>query len=203
MSDSPKGIATLLEEAVALATPAERAAFVERVCGNDAELRQQLEQLIHNHFQAGGFLEKAVDPLVTRDDPDRANQLDEHPARVIGPYKVLEPIGEGGFGVVYMAEQQHPVRRKASLKAGGQLQRVALDGLAVPDAGESVDLLDLDDALTRLEEKEPRKARLVKLRFFAGLDLAEAAALLGISVATAKRDWIYARAWLYGQVAGN
>jgi RNA polymerase sigma factor (TIGR02999 family) len=94
-------------------------------------------------------------------------------------------------------------RQKASLKGGGDWQRVELDEVVAPDHGKAVDLLDLDDALTRLEQAEPRRAQLVKLRFFAGMDLAAAADLLGISVATAKRDWTYARAWLYGEIAGD
>jgi RNA polymerase sigma factor (TIGR02999 family) len=94
-------------------------------------------------------------------------------------------------------------RQRASLKAGGDRRRVELDKVAAADQGNAVDLLDLDDALTRLERVEPRKAQLVKLRYFAGMDLADAADLLGISLPTAKRDWTYARAWLYGQIAGN
>jgi RNA polymerase sigma factor (TIGR02999 family) len=91
-------------------------------------------------------------------------------------------------------------RHKASLKEGGHLRRVELDDVVGPTPGLEVNLLDLDKALTRLEGEEPRKAQLVKLRFFTGMSLAEAAAVLGISVATAKRDWIYARAWLYGEI---
>jgi DNA-directed RNA polymerase specialized sigma24 family protein len=62
------------------------------------------------------------------------------------------------------------------------------------------DLLDLDDALTRFAAEEPDKARLVQLRFFAGLSTPDAAAALGISVATAERWWTFARAWLYSEL---
>lgn len=65
------------------------------------------------------------------------------------------------------------------------------------------DLLDLDDALNRFAAEEPDKARLVQLRFFAGLSTAEAAAALGISVATAERWWTFARAWLYSELEGG
>jgi RNA polymerase sigma factor (TIGR02999 family) len=96
-------------------------------------------------------------------------------------------------------------RRKQSQKRGGGNQRVDLDAaaLAAPAAEDARDLLALDDALAQLEAEEPQKARLVKLRYFAGLSLADAAAALGISPATAKRHWIYARSWLYGKLHGK
>jgi RNA polymerase sigma factor (TIGR02999 family) len=91
-------------------------------------------------------------------------------------------------------------RRKHRPKHGGDRQRVALDqALSVADPGH--DLLALDDALCRLAAEEPAKAELVKLRYFAGLSLEEAAACLGISKATAKRYWAVARAWLYAALS--
>ena len=92
-------------------------------------------------------------------------------------------------------------RQKGSLKGGGGFERIELGDVAAPGAGSAVDLLDLNEALTRLEQEEPQKAELVKLRFFAGLSVEQAAEVLGISVATAKRYWAYARAWLYGQIS--
>jgi RNA polymerase sigma factor (TIGR02999 family) len=87
-------------------------------------------------------------------------------------------------------------RRKRRPKHGGDRQRVDLDESLCGSEGEE-NLLALDDALTRLARQEPRKAELVKLRYFAGLSLEEAAACLGISPATAKRYWAVARAWLF------
>src|SRR5262245_11026655 len=87
-------------------------------------------------------------------------------------------------------------RRKARLKRGGDIERIALDDLDVPLDCPSNDVLALDDALTRLAAKHPEKVELVKLRYFAGLTGDEAAAALGISPATADRYWTYARAWL-------
>jgi RNA polymerase sigma factor (TIGR02999 family) len=88
-------------------------------------------------------------------------------------------------------------RRKARLKLGGDMRRVDLDTAfpathAAPDA-----LLAIDEALKRFAEEAPEKARLVKLRYFAGCTLDQAAQLMGVSRATAKRHWAYARAWLY------
>jgi RNA polymerase sigma factor (TIGR02999 family) len=97
-------------------------------------------------------------------------------------------------------------RHKHSAKAGGALQRVPLDNrpsLVAPDGAPGEDLLALDEALRQLEAEDPIKARLVQLRFFAGVSLEDAAGMLGVSPATAKRYWIYARAWLYGKLHGQ
>jgi len=91
-------------------------------------------------------------------------------------------------------------RRKASSKRGARYQRSDLFDVAHETDDDGVDLLDLDEALKRLDEKHPEKARLVKLRFFAGCTLEETAEILGISRATAQRNWTYARAWLFGQL---
>ena len=97
-------------------------------------------------------------------------------------------------------------RRKHSAKGGGKRKRVPLDDVAplVAPEGEPVeDLLALDDALRQFEAEDPVKARLVKLRYFAGVSLEEAAKLLNVSPATAKRYWVYARSWLYGKLHGD
>jgi RNA polymerase sigma factor (TIGR02999 family) len=91
-------------------------------------------------------------------------------------------------------------RRKRSVKGGGKLDRLELAEIAVSDGSNDVDLLALDGALTKLESEEPAKAQLVKLRYFAGLSVNEAAKAMGISRATAKRYWVYARAWLFGEM---
>jgi RNA polymerase sigma factor (TIGR02999 family) len=88
-------------------------------------------------------------------------------------------------------------RRKQRPKHGGDRQRLELDELAHPQDDRADDLLALDDALNQLARQEPVKAELVKLRYFAGLSLEEAAACLGVSLPTAKRYWAVARAWLY------
>jgi RNA polymerase sigma factor (TIGR02999 family) len=94
-------------------------------------------------------------------------------------------------------------RRKAAGKRGGRQGRVTLDKLDVAAPGPDEDLLALDEALARLETREPDKARLVKLRYFAGLSEGEAAQALGISRATAHRHWRYARAWLLDELGGE
>lgn len=89
-------------------------------------------------------------------------------------------------------------RRKKRLRHGGGRRRVELTSppAEIPDD----DLLALDEVLSRLAERAPRKAELVKLRFFAGLTVPQAAAALGISVATAERHWAFARAWLHAEL---
>jgi RNA polymerase sigma factor (TIGR02999 family) len=91
-------------------------------------------------------------------------------------------------------------RRHAAQKRGAGLDRIDLPELAGPAQDEPVDLLALDEALVKLEELHPQKAQVVKLRFFAGRSLEETAQALGIARATAQRHWVWARAWLYGQL---
>src|SRR5688572_2965464 len=88
-------------------------------------------------------------------------------------------------------------RHKQTGKAGGGRRRVDLDDIEPALEEENSDrLLALDEALRQLEAEDPRKAELVKLRFFAGLTAEQAAAALGVSLSTAEKDWAYARSWL-------
>ena len=94
-------------------------------------------------------------------------------------------------------------RRKRRTKHGGQLRRVDLDevSLAVDDPHE--DVVAISEALDRLAQADPQAAEFVKLRYFAGLSVDEAAGVLSISPRTAQRDWAYARAWLYRELSGT
>jgi RNA polymerase sigma factor (TIGR02999 family) len=94
-------------------------------------------------------------------------------------------------------------RHKGRIRHGGARQRVELDSACAVVEPLSMDLLALDEALTKLATNHPVKSDLVKLRFFAGLTMPEAAAALGISLATAERHWMFARSWLYAQIAEN
>ena len=94
-------------------------------------------------------------------------------------------------------------RHKGSLKAGGGRQRIRLDQVEPAAPRPSDDVLALDEALTRLAQSEPAKAELVKLRFFAGLTMPEAASALDISLATAERYWTFAKSWLYAEMEGE
>jgi RNA polymerase sigma factor (TIGR02999 family) len=94
-------------------------------------------------------------------------------------------------------------RERRAAKRGGGRARADLDPDRLPAPERSDDLLALDEALTRLAAKDQRKAKLVELRYFAGLTLDAAAAALGIAPAPADRDWAFARAWLYRELAEN
>jgi serine/threonine protein kinase/Tfp pilus assembly protein PilF len=103
---------TIFAQAIEIESAPERAAFLDRACRSDPELRRQLEKLVRDHFRAGAFLERPAAELVATAE----ESVVERPGTVVGPYKLLEQIGEGGFGVVFLAEQTQPVRRKVALK---------------------------------------------------------------------------------------
>src|SRR5579884_3657074 len=93
--------------------PAERDAYLREACGPDEDLRRQVDALLGKHAQAGSFLESpAPGPVATADPPPGG----ERPGTVIGPYKLLEQIGEGGMGAVWMAQQTEPVKRLVAVK---------------------------------------------------------------------------------------
>ena len=97
--------------AMELASPTERAAYLNQACGDDLDARRRVERLLAAHSQAGGFL--GTGPSVDAATTDLPSQAT---GTLIGPYKLLQPIGEGGMGTVFLAEQTHPVQRKVALK---------------------------------------------------------------------------------------
>ena len=94
-------------------------------------------------------------------------------------------------------------RHKPSRKRGGGRQRLGLDGIELAAGVPSTDVLALDEALEKLARDHPRKAELVKLRFFAGLTNDEAAEAMGVSPSTVDNDWAYARSWLHVELGGR
>jgi serine/threonine-protein kinase len=112
MNAAPRDSDTLFAQAIEIASPEERALFLEKACANDLELRREVEKLVRDHFRAGEFLERPAAHIVVTVDKAPA----EGPGTLIGPYKLLEQIGEGGMGLVFMAEQMQPVRRRVALK---------------------------------------------------------------------------------------
>jgi RNA polymerase sigma factor (TIGR02999 family) len=94
-------------------------------------------------------------------------------------------------------------RRKQTEKHGGQRQRTNLEDVEAFAHSRSIDVLALDEALTKLAAEDPIKAQLVSLRYFTGLSVQEAADTLGVSRATADRYWSYARTWLYCELGGK
>src|SRR3954470_14606597 len=98
---------TVFLEAAEIASPTERAAFVQRSCGDDRQLRAAVEALLLSHQRSQGML----DATINHEPP-----IAERPGTIIGPYKLLQQIGEGGMGVVFMAEQSESIQRTVALK---------------------------------------------------------------------------------------
>ena len=111
MNDVKADAKAIFLEALDCEAPDDLIRFLDRECGADAALRGRVEELLRAHQDAGNFLGRLDQPEVVGDEP-----LGDGPGTAIGPYKLLEQIGEGGFGIVFMAEQQQPVRRKVALK---------------------------------------------------------------------------------------
>jgi len=94
-------------------------------------------------------------------------------------------------------------RRRGRLKRGGDQRRQPLDVLDLASDADTDNILELDAATTRLQERDARAAEIVHLRFYGGLSVEEAAAALGLSERTVKREWTFARAWLYGELSAG
>ena len=113
MATRQQGEEAIFNDARKIESPPKRAEFLKEVCGDDHRLKARVEALLGVHEQEPEFLQAPPSGLApTIEQPAVA----EGPGTAIGPYKLLQQIGEGGFGVVYMAEQERPVRRKVALK---------------------------------------------------------------------------------------
>jgi RNA polymerase sigma factor (TIGR02999 family) len=171
----------------------------------DANAAEQLLPLVYNE------LRKLAAQKLAQEKPGQTLQatalVHEAYLRLVDTDRIQKWDSRGHFFAA-AAEAMRRIlieaaRRKACPKHGGARTRVDLDedvSVADPPAD---NLLALDEALTRLSAEEPMKAELVKLRYFAGLTTAEAASVLGISVATAERYWTYARVRLYCELNDN
>jgi hypothetical protein len=135
MEPSSGRVKALFDQALVLEAPGERAAFLDKECAGEPELRRQVEALLRVQSDLGSCLERPiVDPGVTVDrhpdpradaaggivlrgrQPAAAAPPAESPGTRIGPYKLLQEIGRGGMGTVFLAEQRKPVRRQIALK---------------------------------------------------------------------------------------
>src|SRR5262249_20304837 len=108
----PLRVKAVFDQALEIDSPVEREAYLKRVCADAPDIRRQVEALVRAYQEAGSFLESPASAMVASVD----NRITERPGTVIGPYKLMEQIGEGGMGLVFVADQQHPVRRKVALK---------------------------------------------------------------------------------------
>jgi RNA polymerase sigma factor (TIGR02999 family) len=177
--------------------------ILERIKSGDPSAAQQLLPLVYDE------LRKLAAARLAREKPGQTLQatalVHEAYLRLVDSTAASNWNSRGHFFAA-AAEAMRRIlvdisRHKNSMKAGGQLGRVELEDnqLAVP--GRSLDLVALDDALTALAAQNVRQAELVKLRFFAGLTIRQAADALGISESTADADWAYAKSWLRVQMA--
>jgi RNA polymerase sigma factor (TIGR02999 family) len=127
--------------------------------------------------------------------------------RLVGDGQEPRWNGRGHFLAAAAEAMRHILvdnaRRKRRAKHGGGRQRVPLDDAVPAPPASADDLLALDEALTRLAAEDPEAARVVQLRYFAGLSVEEAAEALGMSRAAAYRHWTFARAWLLEELAGD
>jgi RNA polymerase sigma factor (TIGR02999 family) len=127
--------------------------------------------------------------------------------RLVGGHRAMHWDNRGHFFAA-AAEAMRRIlveqaRRKRFEKHGGGLHRADVDLASMAGSPPNADLIALDEALTKLAARDPLKAQLVQLRFFAGLSNEEAAVALGVSAVTAKRYWRYARAWLHRAVSSH
>jgi RNA polymerase sigma factor (TIGR02999 family) len=126
--------------------------------------------------------------------------------RLVGDRTSSRPFKDRGHFFAAAASAMRRIlidsaRRKRAQKRGGGMARQELDAIAAPEPDE--DILAVDEALEKLAGSDPAKAKLVELRYFAGLTGEQAAEVLGISPTTADRHWAYARAWLRAEIRGS
>jgi WD40 repeat protein/serine/threonine protein kinase len=181
MSVEHERLKDVLATAAAKATAAERAAYLDTACQGNPGLRQQVEALLAAHDQAGDFLEKTVQIP----PPDF---VIERPGMRIGRYKLLERIGEGGFGVVFMAEQTEPVHRKIALKiikAGMDTREVIArfeaerQALALMDHPNIAKILDAGTTGGGKSEIENRKSEILYGRPYFVMELVKGLPITG------------------------
>lgn len=172
---------------------------------NSPSAAEELLPLVYNE------LKKLAAAKLAREKPGQTIQatalVHEAWLRVAGTNEEAHWNSRGHFfGAAARAMQRILVenaRRKKSIKGGGELDRVELNDVAAKSNRQTVGILAMDEALAKLASEHPRKAELVRLRFFAGLTLAEAAQTLKISLSTADNDWSYAKAWLRVEMADS
>jgi RNA polymerase sigma factor (TIGR02999 family) len=171
----------------------------------DAQAAEQLLPLVYDE------LRKLAAQKLGQEKPGQTLQatalVHEAYLRLVDVDRVQHWSGRGHFfAAAAEAMRRILVNRaheKRCLKRGGGWKRIDLDGLAVLDDASDEDLIAIDEALERLAQESPPCAELVKLRFFAGLTLDEAAVSLGVARRTADRYWAYARARLYEMLKGG
>ena len=202
--------------------------ILEQIDAGDPRAAEQLLPLVYDELrklavarlahekpgqtlQATALVHEAYLRLVVRPDGEKARrsegakEQDQHPSVSPSlPASVPEFHSRGHFFAA-AAEAMRRIlidqaRRRQAIKRGGGLARQELDEVQIAAPEPAVDLLTFDEVLARFEQLAPQKAELVRLRYFAGLTIPQAAEVLGISTTTADRHWAYARAWLHAEL---
>lgn len=175
--------------------------IMSKIDAGDSQAIQQLLPLVYEE------LRKLAAARIFHEKPGQTLQatalVHEAYLRLVGPNETERGRWHSrGYFFAAAAEAMRRIlvekaRSRGRLKRGGGRQRVELDGVQADAAPPALDMLALDEALNKLAVEAPEKAELVKLRFFCGLTMTEAAAVLGVSQATAERHWSFAKSWLF------
>jgi serine/threonine protein kinase len=113
MSTPSRDLKSIFGRAIEFDAAADRDLYLDEACGADSQLRAEIEALIGHLANAGAFMGR---PAAAADAANSYDAIPERPGTLVGPYKLMEQIGEGGMGLVFVAEQEHPIRRKVALK---------------------------------------------------------------------------------------
>ena len=178
--------------------------ILKRVSGGEAQAAHELLPLVYEQLRA------AAQKQMARERGDHTLQatalVHEAYLRLVGPLDL--PWENRAHFYVAAAEAMRRVliehaRKRGRVKRGGGLRKIPLSGDELARDSDPDEIMSVDAAIRRLEERDGRMARIVRLRFFAGLGVAETAAVLGLSDRTVRREWALARAWLHRELTGG
>jgi RNA polymerase sigma factor (TIGR02999 family) len=179
--------------------------ILNAIVQGDARAAEQLLPLVYDE------LRKLAAARLAAEAPGQTLQptalVHEAYLRLVGGEQPQDWNGQGHFFAAAATAMRRILvevaRRKSRVRHGGDRQRIELDAVQLPIEMSADQLVMLDEALTRLVDRDPQAARLVDLHCFGGLSIEQAAKVLGISTRTAYRDWTFAQAWLYREVRGT
>jgi RNA polymerase sigma factor (TIGR02999 family) len=186
-------------------TPQGLTVILGRARAGDERARGELIALVYDE------LRRVASALMRRERADHTLSptavVHEAVIRLLGE-AVFEKAADRGFLLAAAARAMREVlidhaRRRGAARRGGGSRRVPLDAVVDYFEGQGLDVVAVHEALDRLAELDGRQAQVMTLRYFGGMTVAEVAAALGVSVATAEQDWRLARAWLTGQLGGD
>ena len=173
----------------------------ERLSDGDGAAYERLLSLVY------GELRSLAERYMREERPDHTLQstalVHEAYLKLVGRSPIHFENRAHFFGAAAQAMRQILVdhaRKRRSQKRGRDWQRKHLDEVPLPSAASPIDLIALDDALTRLDANDPRRARTIELRYFGGLSSEETAKILGVTKRTVDRDCVYAQVWLHREM---